>query len=437
MSNDVQELVAATPAAPAVDAGAVQGWTLIHRIAFRFAFVYLAVYNFPILPQLLWAKLVPWVGDRAFGLDATATVNGSGDQAYHYVQMLCLLALATIVTVIWSLVDRRRGGYPWLDRILRIYLRYVVAASMIGYGSAKIIKTQFPNPFLHRLVRPLGEFSPMGLLWAFMGYSELYNVFTGLVEMVGGLLLTARRTALLGTLLVAGALTNVLMLNLSYDVPVKLYSAHLLLMCGFIIAPDLKRLLDFFILNRPTDAAVRPAIFRNRTLDRTGVALRTLGFACVAFISLQQMYEQRKSWDLAVRGPLHAIWDVEEFTLDGQDLPPLLTDARRWRRVVIEEYGEAGLVNVQRMTGRDEPQRAKLDLENHVIRVFKAEGETSDPPEWAFVLSEPDRLTLEGISRDPNGKEGKFRAKLRRFDERSFLLLNRGFHWINEWPYNQ
>jgi hypothetical protein len=44
-------------------------------------------------------------------------------------------------------------------------------------------------------------------------------------------------TLLLGALLVAATTTNVLLLNLSYDVPVKLYSVHLLVMALFLAAP--------------------------------------------------------------------------------------------------------------------------------------------------------------------------------------------------------
>jgi len=39
------------------------------------------------------------------------------------------------------------------------------------------------------MIEPLGEFSPMGLMWTFMGYSKGYNRFVGGAEMLGGILL--------------------------------------------------------------------------------------------------------------------------------------------------------------------------------------------------------------------------------------------------------
>ena len=83
-----------------------------------------------------------------------------------------------------------------------------------------------------------------------MGASESYNVFTGAGEILGGLLLTTRRTTLLGAIVSLGVLGHVAMLNFSYDVPVKLFSLHLLAMAVFLIAPDLRRLATMFLMIR-------------------------------------------------------------------------------------------------------------------------------------------------------------------------------------------
>ena len=83
-----------------------------------------------------------------------------------------------------------------------------------------------------------------------MGYSTPYNLFTGLLETLGGLLLLFKRTRLLGAMIVIVVMSNIVMLNFSYDVPVKLFSLHLLVMTVFIIAPDVKRLLNFLVYNK-------------------------------------------------------------------------------------------------------------------------------------------------------------------------------------------
>ncbi len=94
----------------------------------------------------------------------------------------------------------------------------------------------------------------MGLLWVFMGMSRLYSFFGGIGEMVGGLLLVVPRFTTLGALISGAMMTNVLLLNLAYDVPRKIYSIHLVLMCVFLLLPDLRRIVDFFLLNRKLPA---------------------------------------------------------------------------------------------------------------------------------------------------------------------------------------
>jgi len=109
-----------------------------------------------------------------------------GDTTYSWVNLLCVAVIAAVITLIWSILDRRRPNYDrgWIA--FRIYLRFVLAAAMISYGIAKVFPSQFPAPLLDRLLQRFGDASPMGLLWTFMGSSVAYNVFSGTAEMVGG-----------------------------------------------------------------------------------------------------------------------------------------------------------------------------------------------------------------------------------------------------------
>src|SRR5262249_49300959 len=152
---------------------------------------------------------VLWVGSHVFGTEITVRTNGSGDTTWDYVRVFCLLCLAGVATAVWSLLDRRRTGYPRLFQALRVDVRLYLAAILITYGAVKVIKSQFPNPTLDRLVQPFGDASPMGLLWTFMGASPGYNLFAGGGELLAGLLLTTRRTTLLGALLGLGVMGNV------------------------------------------------------------------------------------------------------------------------------------------------------------------------------------------------------------------------------------
>ncbi len=145
------------------------------------------------------------------------------------------------VAAVWSSVSRRPEHerlYDWL----RVYVRFFLAWVMLGYAFQKLFKLQFYDLGLWRLTSTFGEASPMGLLWAFMGASTLYTVFSGGLEAIGACLLFFRRTTALGALILVAVLGNVVMMNFSYDVPVKLFSSHLWLAAVFLLLPDIPRL---------------------------------------------------------------------------------------------------------------------------------------------------------------------------------------------------
>jgi hypothetical protein len=423
-------------------ANVTAAWGPARRLLFRLLFAYLVLYNLPFplqfLPygaaiarpyQELWNKAVPWVGEKVFRVTITVLPNGSGDTTYNYVQVFCFLFLAVAATAVWTALDWKRSDYALLHQWLRVYIRFALAAWMVTYGAVKVIKSQFPDPSLGRLVQPFGEASPMGLLWTFMGASEGYNVFTGAGEMLGGLLLTTRRTTLLGALVCLGVVGHVVVLNFCYDVPVKLFSCHLLLMAAFLAAPDLPRLANLFLLGRGVAAAeIRPA-FRRKGLNRGALALRTLLVAGFVGLSLYGAQQSRKTYgDLAPKPPLFGIWNVEDFEADGKVLPPLTTDAVRWRRVIV---GYRGSVAVQLMddSRRAYPVTVKPDQNTLELKRY-------DDPNWQATLTyrepEPERLTLQGVF---DGRA--IRVKLRRVDESKFQLVSRGFHWISEYPFNR
>jgi hypothetical protein len=109
---------------------------------------------------------------------------------------------------------------------------------MFLYGLAKVIPLQMPFPYLTRLLEPYGNFSPMAVLWSSIGASTSYEIFAGCAETLGGILLLTPRTTTLGAMVCLADMIQVFMLNMTYDVPVKLFSFHLILFSLLLLAPD-------------------------------------------------------------------------------------------------------------------------------------------------------------------------------------------------------
>jgi uncharacterized membrane protein YphA (DoxX/SURF4 family) len=414
------------------------------RIMFRFVFVYLVLYNLPsplnMIPNVefvdrlytnFWNPIVTWVGAHVLHLSYPITVlpNGSGDTTWNYVQVFCFFSLAVLAAVVWSVLDRKRKSYTRLYDWLRVYVSLVLGVSMIAYGSFKVIQSQFLPPSLDRLLQPFGDASPMGLLWTFMGASRSYNIFTGLGEMLGGVLLFFRRTTLLGALVSIAVMSQIVMLNFSYDVPVKLYSSHLLAMAFFLAARDVRRLANVMVLNRGAQPAEAAPLFQRRWLSRSAVVLRTVFLIAYVGFALYGSQTARKEYgDLAERSPLRGIWEVEEFQVDGKAVPLLSTEAVRWRRVIFDY---PGMLSVQQMSDSRIRYTLALDTEKKTLDLGKR-----DNPDWkaALTYEQPEAavITLTGQLDDQ-----QIVARLRRTDESRFLLKTRGFHWINEYPFNR
>src|ERR1039458_10512050 len=97
-----------------------------------------------------------------------------------------------------------------------------------------------------------------------------------------------RRT--LAILLTFGVMSNVLMLNFCYDVPRKIYSTHLVLMALFLLLPDVRRLIDFFIRNRRTEPSPAIPLLKDEQLDRKSTRLNSshLGISYAVFCLKKQ-----------------------------------------------------------------------------------------------------------------------------------------------------
>jgi uncharacterized membrane protein YphA (DoxX/SURF4 family) len=416
-------------------------WSRVHLLAFRFAFVYLVLYNLPfplgVLPhsgllareyELLWHKLVPWVGRHVLHLNHEIVISNkcSGDTTYDYVRVLCIFGFALAASTLWPVLDRSHSNYQRLrfHEWLRLYVRLSVGAAMVMYGAGKIFQVQFPQPNLYKLLQPFGDFTPMGLLWTFMGASRGYSVFTGWVQLFGGILLFVPRLTTLGALVGIAISSNIFLLNLFCNVPVKLYSLHLLLFCCFLVVPDTRRLVNFFLLNRSVEPAAEIGLFSHNRLSAVAlVAQLTFGaFLVCSYIYRERHYEQQ-NFGVAARPPFYGIWMVDEFTLGGKVMPPLLTDGTRWYRVVFQFPKGVG---IQSMNGAWTGYSLRREMTKSTF-IMEKPDDPRKKLEFAFSSPDSQSLTLEG-----SDGENEISVRLHRADEKQFTLLSGGFHWINE-----
>lgn len=422
-------------------------WSFATRVGFRLAFAYFTVYvaitqmlssYFVFIPLpdelgVLWPikNAIAWTAKHVFHVTQALvmTGSGSGDKTFDWVEAFCILTLAVFATLIWTALDRKAESYPRLNKWFRVFLRFALATTMLSYGVDKAIPLQMPFPSLSRLMEPYGNFSPMGVLWYSIGASKAYEIFVGCMEILGGVLLFFPRTTALGAMVCLADTIEIFTLNMTYDVPVKLFSFQLILMSLIVLAPNMGRLCSFFLSNRSEAVKPEPDLFRSRRANRVSVAAQVL-FGFTALISFFY-YARKDYYDFgggASRPQLYGIWNVASFTVDGQDHPALLTDTVRWRRAM---FGAPQFMSLQGMDDALHTYGSKLDLKTHTLSLTKP-GDEKWKADFSVERPEPGKLSLDG---QMDGH--KIQAKLELFDHKKLLLISRGFHWVQEYPFNK
>ncbi|HJQ41264.1 MAG TPA: hypothetical protein VKB93_29340 [Thermoanaerobaculia bacterium] len=417
-------------------------WPFWQRFAFRFAFVYVLLFFFPLPSGLagpeflsglfdpLWNRAIPWAGRTFLGLEITNFSNGSGDTLYDWVRIGTMAVLALLGAIVWSILDRRRPNYATLGGWAHLFLRYALAISMVTYGVSKVIKLQFPTPGYGRLTGTYGESSPMGLLWTFMGYSTAYTFIAGASELLAALLLFFRRTATAGAIVAAAVMTNIALLNFCYDVPVKIGSVHLLFAAVLLLIPDLRRLFNAVILGRATG----PAPDLEPRPKRLAFGLKLLIMIAVLGSQFKQAIDYKRTvGDRSNPKPPDGWYAVSSLRRDGVELVPLATNGERWKTFVllrgyVRLWGFDRSTRLFKVDGKPDSEFALLPTND----IGETPADAKPLARLRFQVAPDGNATLRGTF-----EEHQIEVAMKRENNTDFPLMKRGFHWVSEFPYNR
>ena len=425
-------------------------WSLLQRVAFRFAFVYLLLHAAP----WNWFDIVPGVGaisgvvDRGIDQavrwsnahlfhvrDVLVAPNGSGDTSWAWARLWLFLCCAVVVTVVWSVVDRRREAYPRGLWWMRTTLRYYLALFALSYGIIKLFLLQMGFPTQSQMATPLGDFLPMRLSWMFIGYSAPYQFFSGAVETLAGLLLLWRPTITLGLFTAVGAFANVFMINIAYDVPVKLFSMQLFLTAVVLLALDAPRLLSFLVLNRgapPTHAWEPP--FQSPRAIWGARAVKAVFIFSALVLPLQRGWQSFQ----ASRRPVNAapfevgIYEVPSFVRGRDTIPLTLADTVRWRDLAIDNAGGGSVGSTDARFWQRYRRgyfRFKADTTSRTLAVWRTSWTFDSTHLFTarYDVPAPGTVQLRALV------EGESLFVVLRKSDRHYQLSERQFHWLSEY----
>ncbi len=446
------------------------------RVAFRFGVVYLTLFG--LATQIsgsvlanpwftyrglgrLWPmrEITHWTARTVFGIDMPLDDVSGGETVFFWIQWSWVIAASVAISIAWVLLARRgAGSVPARQRTnrapgawprLSLVLRVVLAASLLEYGMTKVIPTQFPAPPLTALVTRVGEMTLSALLWTTIGSAPAYKIVTGCVEVLAGVLLLLPRTATLGALLGLVSLLQVLLLNLTFDIGVKLVTAHLIALALVLLWPERRPLMAVLIRLKP-DSTVESGF--SRADVESGFSRISSGESGFSRISPVESGFSRIDRRLAVMLPialgvyllgvqtwinwnfwqvggggrpksvLYGIWNVERLSVDGDVRPADLNDYdRRWRRIIFDH---PDAVVSQRTDDSFARYGASVDRGDGTLALTKG-GSRSWSSRFTFDRPSDDRLILNG---EMDGQ--RVEAQLRLMDSSAFPLLNSGFRWV-------
>jgi hypothetical protein len=127
------------------------------------------------------------------------------------------------------------------------------------------------------------------------------------------------------------------------------------------------------------------------------------------------------------RPQLYGFYDVSSFMRNGRTLPPSLLEPRRWRTLTIGTREELSIRLMDdamlRFQVKDDPEKRRFTFTKPHEKTELGVLTYAEPVGGELLLSG----TLQG---DP------VEVRLQK-TERTFPLIDRGFHWVSEAPFNR
>src|SRR5215207_1537539 len=123
----------------------------------------------------------------------------------------------------------------------------------------------------------------------------------------------------------AGVFLNVAVLNLSYDIPVKIFSIQMVVACLFLLANEMERILCFFVYNRSASVCtIYHYTFPKKWMRVSRWVLKSLFVIIAIGLVIYETTEWKKQYNSATEGmPFKGgVYDVVEYTVNNDVIPP-------------------------------------------------------------------------------------------------------------------
>ena len=374
----------------------------------------------PLLPDFpgtiapFFEMLSRWVATNLLGWSPLLNYKLESDAAGLYVHFGILLFVSSSAAFIWRSFEQHDNRKVIYNKVLIEISSFYLSMHLFSYGFSKLFKTQFFFPEPNTLFTPLAYLDSDILFWSAMGTSHTYSVFSGIIELLPASLLILPKTRTFGALIALGVMINVFMLNLGFDISVKLFSFFLIFLCLNILKPEFSNLISFFFTARPINR-VHVNLSLKNYLFRGIFGLFLVLNGMLPFIVAGNFND-----DLAQRPELHGAYDINQFVLNGDSLEPRSSEKERWKRFFVHRRG---YFIVQDMQDKMKDYKLKINDSNTILEI--TDPQNTNLNYRLHIHRNGDSVRLQG---NFLGKDIYLEAL--RIDLKKLPISRDNFHWM-------
>ena len=407
------------------------------RFILLYLVLYIIPYGFEYIVELelnpnspsFWTSITTWFGETFLGWEFNMKRLMKGfDSKYDFSRFLLIAVLSVLGATIWGVLKGRLQRIKVKTWIITI-IRYHVGLTLILYGMSKVLMLQFGEMDLLNLEDKIGSYTGMSFLWKFMSYSAFYTKATGYIEVFGGILLLFRRTTFFGAIISFVAMVNVVIIDIGYDVSVKMFAIHLLLMVVVLISYDIGKIIRFVVFNKAVEGVRYPSLFSSKQMK---IKYVLKGGILIYFI-ISQFYFFNTRLDREKQENQHPsltnVYVIKKQVVNGNDIDSIPTsDSKKWDNIVINGSSRLNNTMVVRTTqGRSLYFSTKIDTINRIINFYRYRGDENDSYTFKYEKLGEKSYTFEGIY-----KSDTISLTTQSKSKEDYRLMRNKFKWIRD-----
>lgn len=391
-------------------------WQFISIFCLLFVITFESPYSiFPPIYSFInpfFENLIYWTGTEVFGINNDFNTTISSDSIGLYIHVFNLFFISILLAFTWELIYKIKSVN--LRKYFFIISSYYIALQLLIYGLDKIFKGQFFMPEPNTLFTNLGELTPDLLYWSTIGSSWNYSFFIGFIEVLVTCLLLISRTRLIGIILGIGVMVNVVAVNFSYDISVKIYSLFLLgiLVVNFI--PYITYLYKVLVLKKPAKFnEVKVLFLSKKPLFKKG--MKTV-IIVLFFTEALFPYLKYGNWndDTSSRPIFHGAYQI----ISPKNKP----NYTNWKQVFVHRKGYLIVKNKQ---NEMQDYHLSIDTINQILNLDRYDNNTS------FKLNYNQKNnSFTHLFGDIENQ--KIDVLVNKINLKNLPLLNSKFHWTTE-----